>query len=109
MPYKCESIKLKGLQDKRRKLTDEQKLNIIELYESGFWSLQQLADKYKVSKKTILLTVNKESAEKAKQYCKDNWKKYQQDTTSHTKAVRKHRRYKQRLYLQGKLKEEKDA
>ena len=71
MPYKSEKIKLKGLQDRRKRLTDEQREEIRKLYGTGFYSLNDLAKKFNVSKKSILLIVNKESAEKAKQYRKD--------------------------------------
>ena len=65
MPYKSEKIKLKGLQDRRKRLTDEQREVIKELYGTGLYSLNDLAKKFNVSKKTILLIVNKDSAEKS--------------------------------------------
>ena len=73
MPYKSEKIKLKGLQDRRKRLTDEQRKEIEELYGTGMFSLNDLAKKFNVSKKSILLIVNKDSAEKAKQYRKAHW------------------------------------
>lgn len=105
MPYKSESIRLQGLQDRRRKLTDEQKEEIKEMYSTGNWSLNKLAVKFNVSKKTVLLIVNPESAEKAKKYIKENWREFQQTKEAHTKSIREHRRYKQSLYLKGQLKE----
>ena len=57
MPYKSEKIKLKGLQDRRRRLTDEQRKQIKELYKTGIPSLNDLAKRFSVSKKTILLIV----------------------------------------------------
>ena len=50
MPYTHEvnHIKLVGLQDRRRKLTDEQKAEIIRLRDEG-WSLMKLAQKFEVS------------------------------------------------------------
>lgn len=59
MPYKSETIPLRGLQDRRRKLTDEQKQLIGKEYETGNWSLNKLAKRFGVSKKTILLIVNR--------------------------------------------------
>ena len=49
MPYTHEvnHIKLVGLQDKRRKLTDEQKAEIIRLQNKG-WSLMKLAKEFEV-------------------------------------------------------------
>ena len=66
MPYKSEKIKLTGMQDRRRRLTDEERQEILEIYQSGLSSLKKLADAYGVSKKTVLLIVNPESAEKAR-------------------------------------------
>ena len=105
MPYKSEKIKLKGLQDRRKRLTDEQREYIRELYGSGFYSLNDLAKEFNVSKKTILLIVNKDSSEKAKQYRKENWKQWQQTKEEHNEAIKNTRRYKQNLYKNGELKE----
>lgn len=106
MPYKSEKIKLKGLQDRRKKLTDMQREEIKELYGTGCYSLNGLAKVFNVSKKTILLIVNEESAEKAKQYRKENWKQWQQTTEERNKAINNTRKYKQSLMLKGELKEE---
>ena len=106
MPYKSEKIKLKGLQDRRKKLTDEQRKRIRELYGTGLYSLNDLAKKYNVSKKTILLIVNKESNEKAKQYRKEHWKEWQRGTEERNRAIMNTRKYKQSLMLKGELKEE---
>ena len=108
MPYKSEKIQLKGLQDRRKRLTDKQREEIKELYGTGFYSLNDLAKKYNVSKKTILLIVNKESAEKARQYRKENWKQWQGTKEKHREAIKNTRRYKQSLYVNGKLKEDKE-
>ena len=105
MPYKSEKIKLKGLQDRRKKLTDEQREEIKKLYGTGCYSLNGLARQFEVSKKTILLIVNKDSAEKAKQYRKEHWREWQRTGEEWNETVRKTRRYKQELYKDGKLKE----
>ena len=106
MPYKSEKIKLQGLQDRRKKLTNEQREKIKELYETGFYSLNGLAKEFNVSKKTILLIVNENSAERAKQYRKDHWKDWQRTGEEHNKAINNTRRYKQSLMLKGELKED---
>ena len=108
MPYKSEKIKLQGLQDRRRKLTDEQRKTIKELYGTGCYSLNGLAKQFNVSKKSILLIVNEKSAENLKQYRKNNWKQWQQTREDHNEAIKKTRRYKQSLMLKGELKEEKE-
>lgn len=106
MPYKSEKIKLSETQDRRKRLTSEQKEEIEKLYGTGFYSLNDLAKRFNVSKKSILLIVNKESAEKARQYRKEHWKEWQGTKEEHREAIKKTRRYKQNLYKQGKLKEE---
>ena len=106
MPYKSEKIKLKGLQDRRKRLTDEQREEIKELYGTGCYSLNNLAKRFEVSKKTILLIVNENSAERAKQYRKEHWKEWQRTGEEWNETVRKHRKYKQELYKQGELKDE---
>ena len=106
MPYKSEKIKLKGLQDRRKRLTDEQREEIKELYGTGCYSLNNLAKRFEVSKKTILLIVNENSAERAKQYRKEHWKEWQRTGEEWNETVRKHRKYKQELYKEGKLKDE---
>ena len=88
MPYKSEKIKLKGLQDRRKRLTDEQRAEIKELYGTGCYSLNGLAKRFNVSKKTILLIVNSESAERAKQYRKEHWKEWQQHGKEHNEAIK---------------------
>lgn len=106
MPYKSEKIKLKGLQDRRKRLTDKQREEIKELYATGFYSLNDLAKQFNVSKKTILLIVNQDSAEKAKQYRKEHWKEWKGTKEEHNEAIKNTRRYKYNLYKEGKLKEE---
>ena len=105
MPYKSEKIKLKGLQDRRKRLTDEQRIEIRKLYETEIYSLNDLAKRFNVSKKTILLIVNKDSAEKAKQYRKEHWKDWQRKGEEHNQAIKNTRKYKHRLYKEGKLKD----
>lgn len=107
MPYKSEKIKLQGLQDRRKRLTDEQRAEIRKLYETGLYSLNDLAKKFGCSKKTVLLIVNKESAAKAKQYRKEHWKEWQRKGQEHNEAIKKTRHYKHKLYIDGKLKDNK--
>lgn len=106
MPYKSEKLKLQGLQDRRKKLTDSQRAEIKELYSTGLYSLNDLAKKFNVSKKSILLIVNEESAANAKQYRKEHWREWQRKGEEHNEAIKKTRKYKNELYKSGKLKDE---
>ena len=108
MPYKSEKIKLAETQDRRRKLTSEQRKEIKDLYGTGCYSLNGLAKQFGVSKKTILLIVNEESAKKAQQYRKEHWSEWKGTKEEHREAIKKTRHYKQELYLKGELKEDKE-
>ena len=90
MPYTHEvnHIKLVGLQDRRRKLTDEQKAEIIRLRDEG-WSLMKLAKEFEISKKSILLIVNPESKAKNDKYIKDHWREFQQTRGNTTKLLKR--------------------
>lgn len=103
MPRKSEHIPLSEKQDRRIKLTKEQKEKIVGLYATGQYSLNVLADQFRISKKTILLIVNPESAAKAKQYRKDNWRRWQKTGEEWNKIQKEHRAYKQKLYEEGEL------
>lgn len=107
MPYKHESehIKLVGLQDRRRKLTDEQKEEIREKREQGR-SLMSLAKEYNVSKALILCIVNPDSKARHDKYIKDHWREFRQSQEYCTRATRETRRYKQELMTSGKLTKE---
>ena len=105
MPYTHEvnHIKLVGLQDRRRKLTDEQKTEIIRLRDEGL-SLRKLAKEFGVSPQSILLIVNPESKAKNDKYTKDHWREFQQTREYRTEAVKKTRHHRQELFLKGELK-----
>lgn len=105
MPHEHDinNIKLVGLQDRRRKLTDEQKAEIIRLRDEG-WSMRKLAKEFEVSAQSILFIVNPESKAKNDKYIKDHWRKFQKTKEENVEAVRKTRLYKQELFLKGELK-----
>lgn len=75
-----------GKHDKRRKLTDEQKKEIVKLYNSGQWSIAELAEEYNVSKATIGFTINPASRKPHKRSYYDR-----------EKNTENKRRYRQRL------------
>lgn len=105
MPRKSETIKLPEKYDRRVKLTEDKKAEIRKKYETGFYSLNGLAKEYGVSKKLILITVNPVSKQKNDDRIKNHWKDYY-DKDAHTNAMREHRRYKETLYKDGKIKPE---
>ncbi len=76
MPFNIDTLRLSPEQDRRRKLTEEQKTEIKELYNSGGYSLNKLAVKFGVSKKLILLIVNPESKRKNDEYIYQHWREF---------------------------------
>ena len=103
MPYKSEKIKLSETQDRRRKLTDEQKEEIKKIYAEGKCGTRPLAKQFGVSKTTIQIIVNPEIASKRKQYRKEHWQDYRPSKEEWAATMREHRHYKQELYLKGEL------
>ena len=104
MPYKSEKIKLSETQDRRRKLTKEQKEEIKTIYATGVCGTRPLAKQFKVSRSLIQIIVNPSIAQKRKEYTKNNWAKYKATREERAEIQREHRRYKQELYVKGELK-----
>jgi len=107
MPYKHIDYKIKPEDDKRRKLSDVQKESIRELYKTGSYSQRMLAREFNVSRRLIGFVINPEKLE----ICKEQHKERRKDgryysKNTHLKYQKKHRRYKQELYLQNKLETE---
>ena len=103
MPYKSEKIKLSPTQDRRRKLTDEQKEEIKKLYSTGLIGQRPLAKQFGVSRSIIQLIVNPERAKAVKERGKEHWRDYRPSKEEWAKTMREYRRYKQELYLKGEL------
>ena len=103
MPYVSEKIRLSEKQDRRRKLTTEQQEEIRKLYATELYSWNQLAGMFHCSKSRIGQIVNPERDAKVKARIKEHWKDYQQKGEELAATQREHRRYKQKLYLEGPL------
>ena len=58
MPYKSEKMKLSETQDRRRKLTEEQKEQIRKIYKQGTCGTRPLAKQFNVSRSLIQTIVN---------------------------------------------------
>lgn len=104
MPYKSEKLKLSETQDRRRKLTEEQKEEIRRIYKSGVCGTRPLAKQFGVSRSTIQIIVNSNRAEAVKQRIKEHWRDYRPTKEEWAATIKEHRHYKQELYLKGELK-----
>ena len=103
MPYKSEKLKLSETQDRRRRLTDEQKEEIKRIYKSGICGQRPLAKQFGVSRSLIQIIVNPNIAERKKQRIKDHWRDYRPTKEEWAETMKEHRHYKQELYLKGEL------
>ena len=107
MPYKSEKIKLSKEQDRRIKLTDNQREEIRNKYATGFYSQRALASEYHVSRRLITFVLDDEKRKRAIEQFKERKKdgRYKYSKEQWNAIQREHRAYKQRLYKLGKLKE----
>ena len=105
MPYKFEKIPINNEKlDKRYKLTSDDKEAIVEEYKSGLISINALARKYNVSKRTIQFTLFPERREKARQQFLERQKEGRYyDKDRHRTYIRRHREHKKELYKKGLL------
>ena len=107
MPYKSSGIIISGTQyDRRQKLTPFQKAEIFHRYMTEAVSQRQLAREYGVSRRLITFIVNPESEERNKELLKENKAKglsINMTGRNITENIRNHRRYKQRLFQEGKI------
>lgn len=107
MPYKFESIPINNPKhDRRVKLTDEDRVKIVEEYKTGLISQRKLAEKYGVSRRLIQFILNPEKHEIAKKQYRERQKdgRYY-DREKHREYMRRHRQHKKKLYQEGLLKE----
>ena len=104
MPYKSEKLKLSETQDRRRKLTDDQKEEIKHIYKSGVCGTRPLAKQFGVSRSTIQVIVNPAIKQRQHDYVANNWRKYRPTNEEWAETMKEYRHYKQELYLKGELK-----
>ena len=110
MPYKSTKIIIEKTDfDRRIKLTDEQKLEIPKLYATGEYSQRQLAAMYNVSRRLITFCIDPEKLKGNVAARKERGgSKIYYNKEKNTEVQREHRRYKQKLLIEGKIKLNKD-
>jgi len=97
MPYKFEykHIKLTETQDRRVKLTADQKEEIKSLYKPNVVSYNTLAKQFNVSKRLIMFICNPAMLERSNALHKERRKdKRYYNTNKNTIAMKDHRQYK---------------
>lgn len=110
MPYKSEKIKLSREQDRRIKLSPTQRKEIKEKHATGLYSQRALAREYNVSRRLITFVLDDEKYQKVKEQLKERRAdgRYKPTKEEWAKTQKEHRQYKQKLYVDGKLKESED-
>jgi len=106
MPYKHETngITLKSIKkDRRIKLSDQDRLDIVTKYLTGLYSIRGLAREYKVDKRLIQFILFPERLERAKEtyYERGGYKIYY-NRKEHSEAVKQTRRHRQEIFKQTK-------
>lgn len=106
MPYLNQTKKLKipVELDRRIKLNDVQKQEIIDLYRTTITSQRKLAKLYGVSRRLIYFILNPDKLEECKQRRLEKGTTYY-DKEKHRVYMQEHRTYRQKLYLENKLEE----
>jgi hypothetical protein len=105
MPFIFDDIPINNPKyDKRVKLTDEDRENIVTDYASGLFSQRDLAKKYDVSRRLIQFTLDPEKAAVAKKQQHER----QKDGRYYSKEkqreyMKKHRDHKKELWNNGLL------
>ena len=106
MPFKSERIKIEGSDlDRRRKLTPEQRQHIRDDRAAGM-SQREVAKKYGISRRLVTFIEDEKKLieNKKRREERGGWKQYY-DSDEHAQAVKATRRYKQKLKVEGKIKE----
>jgi len=104
MPYKSEALKIEHTEhDRRIKLTGEQREKIKEKYAVGI-SQRRLAKMYGVSRRLISFIINPSALEEnLKRREEKGGSKVYYNKEKHREAIKNHRRYKQKLKIEGKI------
>lgn len=104
MPFSSEIIKIEGTKfDRRVKVTPEMKVEIKRLRSKGF-TQSEVASQFNISRRTIQFIENPQALveNKKRREERGGWRQYY-DKKYNTVKVRNTRRYKHKLYIEGKI------
>jgi transposase len=96
--FEKENIKIPRERDRRIKLNDKQREEIVEIYSSGSMSYNEIAKLYGVSKRLVYFVVNPDKLEenKGKREERGGWKQYY-DKEKNRISMRKYRANKKKV------------
>ena len=106
MPYKSEKIKLPKELDRRIKISDEIRESVKTLYYQDGYSMRKIGRELKIDRTSVRNILFPEKyQEQLKRHKKEkHWQRYY-DKDKHAQSIREYRRYKQKLFLSGQIKE----
>lgn len=103
--FETEKLKIRKEDDKRIKLSDDDKDNLKRLFSTGEYSIHELSNMFGVCRRTIQFILFPERYEKNKELRElRGGSKIYYDKETQKKYMKTHRQHKKDLYYQGKLK-----
>ena len=105
-PYaKAQKVPYIGLQDRRRKLTDAQRAEILKLHDEQGLGCRTIAKMFGVSRSLVRIICIPEVAEKIRKRVAENWRKYreQRGKSENARIMRKFRNRKYKCFMRGEL------
>lgn len=103
-PYlKAYTLKFVGLQDRRRKLTDEQRAEILKIRQETGAGYRTIAKQFKVSRSLVQIICNPERAKAMHDRMAAHWREYRMSKEEKQLRMRELRKRKYELYKAGML------
>ena len=105
-PYKkAQAVPYVGLQDRRRKLTDEQRAAILKLHDEQGLGCRTISKMFGVSRSLVRIICVPGVAERTKKRMSENWRKYreQRGKAENARIMRKFRNRKYGCFMRGEL------
>lgn len=103
-PYKkAETLKFIGLQDRRRKLTDEQRAKILKIRQETGAGYRTIAKQFNVSRSLVRIICDPECAARVSARMAAHWREYKMTKKEKRERMRELRARKYDLYKRGLL------
>ena len=105
-PYaKAQKVPYVGLQDRRRKLTDAQRAEILKLHDERGLGCRTIAKMFGVSRSLVRIICIPEVAARVRERVAAHWRKYreQRGKSENARIMREFRGRKYKMYMAGEL------
>ena len=108
-PYaKAQTVRYVGMQDRRKKLTDEQRAEIVRLHDEEGQGCRTIARQFGVSRSLVRIICIPEVAERVKKRIAATWREYRErrGKKENARIMRDFRNRKYKMYMNGELVEQ---